>query len=439
MYNILHITTHLGGGVGKVLSNICKYYATNTKENIYKHKILLLEEPQKKSFFNICIENGIEVIVSDRLSIISNEIKKSDIVQLEWWHHPKFAGFLNNFPNIDTRLVIWSHISGCNYPNIPFEFIKIPDKFIFSSEYSYENPQWSETEKKYARNNTTVINSSGGFDDFNKIEKRKHEGFNIGYIGTLNYSKLNPQFANYYNSIDVDVSKFIMIGDSEYVSEIRKNISKLKVYKKIEFKNYTDNVAEEMSKFNIFSYLLNKNHFGTTENVLLEAMYMGLPVISLNQCVEKYLIKNMETGILVNNLEEYKNSVKYLFENPSERKRIGENAKRYVQNEFSVGNTVNKLNCVYDEVMKNSKRKYSFNDIFGKYPYEWFLSCLGDKKRLFHMDGNLNDYIKKDIEEEMYILKEKNKSSIRQFIKYYPNDIYLNYFNEFISNFIYHI
>ncbi|MGL5641787.1 MAG: glycosyltransferase, partial [Paraclostridium sp.] len=314
MKKVLHITTHMGGGVGKVLSGISSY--ANKYSEKYIHKIILLEKPQKMNFINICRESGVEVKICESFDEAYDEIRRSDITQIEWWNHPKMSEFMADFPKIKTRLIIWAHISGCSYPNIPPEFIKIPSKFLFTSEYSYENPTWSESEREYIKKNTRAINSSGGFE---KIEEKKlinHDGFNIGYIGTLNYSKLNEQFYKYYKSIDIEDVKFTIIGDIENSKNIISDLKNSNLYDKSIIKDYVDDVGEEMKNFDVFSYLLNKEHFGTTENILLEAMAMGLPVICINQCAEKFLINNMETGILINTVEEYKNAINYLYENP---------------------------------------------------------------------------------------------------------------------------
>lgn len=433
MINVVHISTHMGGGVGKVLSGISSY--TNNFEREYKHKIVLLEKPYKTNFIDICIGAGVEIIVCNKLEEIYEELEKADIVQIEWWNHPKMSEFMVNFPKIKTRLVIWSHISGCVYPNIPFEFIKVPSKFIFTSEYSYENPLWSEEEREYVRNNTTVINSSGGFEAFADKSLKKHSGFNIGYVGTLNYSKLNEDFSRYYKTVDIEDCNFIIVGDNENIEEILNDLNQSNIYDKTYIKEYVNDVSIEMQNFDVFSYLLNKQHFGTTENVLLEAMAMGLPVIVINQCAEKYLIKHMETGILINSIEEYKEAIEYIYNNPKEAYRIGQNARRFVQEKFSVKNTVASLHNLYSEVLNEDKQSYNFKDVFGSEPYEWFLSCLGkEKERFVQIIQNIekDDYCGK-IKVDLRILKEKNKASVHQFSRYYPHDKILKYCSETIE------
>ena len=85
MKKILHITAHMGGGVGRVLSRIATYSNNNS---CYRHKIILLERPEKINFIEECINNNVEVVVESDFNNIIDEALLVDIVQLEWWHHP---------------------------------------------------------------------------------------------------------------------------------------------------------------------------------------------------------------------------------------------------------------------------------------------------------------------------------------------------------------
>lgn len=433
MKNILHITTHMGGGVGKVLSGISTY--ANKYSDRYKHKIILLEKPQKMNFIDICCESGVEIKICDDFEQVYEEIEAADIVQIEWWNHPKMSEFMASFPEINTRVVIWAHISGCTYPNIPFEFIKIPSKFLFTSECSYENPMWNKLEREYVKKNTKVINSSGGFEKLKGKKLKRHEGFNIGYIGTLNYSKLNEKFYEYYQSIDIKDVKFTIVGDIENSNEIVKDLKKSNLYNKTIINGYVDDVGKEMETFDVFSYLLNKDHFGTTENILLEAMAMELPVVAINQCAEKFIIKHMETGILVETVEEYKQAINYLYNNPKEANAMGAKAKEFVLNKFSVENTVNNLHMIYSEILNEDKKIYNFREVLGEKPYEWFLKFLGEYEKIFDkMSKNIEKTQKNErLKINLRILKEKNKSSIYQFLKYYPEDEILKYWSDIIE------
>jgi glycosyltransferase involved in cell wall biosynthesis len=429
----------MGGGVGKILSGIAKHAAVNGDE--YQHKILMLEKPEKNQFVDICIKNDIDIHVSSDLLQIQRLIKDADMVQLEWWHHPKMCEFLFNFPSIPMKLIIWSHVSGCNYPVLPFAFIKIPHKFMFTSYYSLENPYWSNAQKQYVTKNCVVINSSGDFNNVENISIAQRDTFNIGYVGTLNYSKLHPDFVSYCASIDIPNSCFIIVGDNENQKIIEKEAENRGILDKFEFVGFTNDVNKELSRFDVFAYPLNPEHFGTTENALLEAMAAGIPVVALNQCAEKYLIQHMETGLLADNLDHCAELVKYLYNNPDERKRIGENAKEYIHSNYSLKNNIFKMKNIYEEVMSVNTKIFQFDDVFGNETYQWFLSCLGPDRQLF--EDSINPEFIKDKEKYLqvknkiqnckHILKERNKSSIKQFSRYFKYDKKLQYWADLIN------
>lgn len=437
---ILHITPHMGGGVGKVLSGI-SCYAKKSNSNI-KHKIIVLEEPEKMNFIDICKSNGVDISCSPSMESIEREMLNADIVQIEWWHHPLIAKFMNEFPKIDVRLIVWSHISGCTYPNLPFEFVKTPHKFMFTSKYSFENPEWTTDEKKYVKENCKVVNSSGGFNSkYKKEYSRKSDSFIIGYCGTLTYSKIHPNFIDFCSLVNISNEKYIFVGDNNNKEELQNKAKENDIGDKVEFTGYTNDIYKELSKFDIFAYPLNPYHFGTTENALLEAMAFGLPVVALNQCAEKYIIEHMKTGLLANNGDEYAACIRYLYNNPTEAKRIGENARKYVLKSYSIEKTYNDLLSVYNETLSFQKKVFDFKSIFGELPYKWFLSCLGEDRKTFEdsIDNKIvfDSYSKKILEDKIFncreILKEQSKSSINQFYRYFKDDKHIAYWNSIVN------
>ncbi|MGB7510552.1 MAG: hypothetical protein WBP54_04590, partial [Pelodictyon phaeoclathratiforme] len=82
--------------MGKALSSIVTH---EQKLNPWhKHKILLLDDPEKDQFLSICRSGGVEVVLKSRQIDVDRELANADIVVLHWWHHPIMALFLANFP-----------------------------------------------------------------------------------------------------------------------------------------------------------------------------------------------------------------------------------------------------------------------------------------------------------------------------------------------------
>jgi glycosyltransferase involved in cell wall biosynthesis len=254
---------------------------------------------------------------------------------------------------------------------------------------------------------SSVINSSGGFANTRDIQLKKHDGFNIGYVGTLGYVKLNPQFMDYCESVSTipDV-KFVMIGRIPEPNLVLRDAKERGIDDLFEFKGWVQDLPAELANLDVLGYLLNPYHFGTTENALLEAMSMGIPAVVLNQCAEKYLVDQNQTGYKVKNKMEYETIIKYLYENPSTRYRIGQNGRNHVLQTLELSNTVHRLNHAYDIVRRQEKRRLGFDKVFGKTPHDWYQAGLPP--------GGLEEISK--------YLVDSTKGSAKQWLKYYPND-----------------
>jgi glycosyltransferase involved in cell wall biosynthesis len=434
MPKVLHIMPHMGPGVGKALSALA--IAAAQSQSAFRHAILLLEKPITFDYIELCQANGIEIRWNLERAATMDLIARTDIVQLEWWHHPLVLGFLEELSTIPIRLTVWSHISGCNYPLIPAAFVTFTDHFFFTTAYSYENPFWLPKEKSAIQEATTVACGSGGFGNVSDVVPKPHKGFTIGYVGTLDFRKLHPEFIDFCARVDVPDTRFILVGMPENRADLTKQAMKKKLAAEMEFTGYTKDVKAQFERFDIFSYLLNPDHYGTTDNVLLEAMGAGMAIIVLNQCGEKHVIKHMQTGIVVNSMEEYGQAVRYLYDRPQKRKALGRNARRSALREFSPQVTMRKLHTQYDKILSKPKRRFRFREVFGKTPYQWFLSGLGKERVLFDsfLDRQAVDKasMAAQINRSRDILRGPTKSSIPHFHSYFPFDAHLRLWNNVI-------
>lgn len=414
MKNVLHITPYFFGGPAKALSAfVIEAKKTGSR---YHHTIVTLEETNNMRFINALEREGVPIFLYKDVENIDLFISTFDIVQIEWWNHPKIFSFFQKLKEISARVIFWSHTSGCFYPYMSIQLISTIDFMVFTSAYSWENPTWNNEDKKMIRGKTEVIYGTGGVDNINLI-KREDDKFRIGYTGTIDFVKLNRKFIKFCSMVDIEKSCFILVGSDENKETLLEEASKYGIESKFFFTGFVEDIYQELIKFDIYSYLLEPTHYGTTDNALLEAMASGLPIITLNQCGEKYVIEDGKSGILVNSEIEYKNAVRYLYQHPAERVRLGMNARKRVFREFSVQSTVEKFNDVYNRVMKVNKEKHNIFKIVGEDPYSWFLYGLGNNKKL--LDGKDKVTLRKygDI-----LFFSKKKSSLIHFLETYPYD-----------------
>lgn len=130
--------------------------------------------------------------------------------------------------------------------------------------------------------------------------------------------------------IDTNV-RLIIVGEGPE----KKYLKQLSIDLKID--DYVSFVGSQLQA-NIFNYMnmadvfVSMNALSSLSNPVFEAMVCGLPVIALNRGTTSELIKNGENGILIDDeqLGELPRIINNLLENNEERKRIAENGRKTI-------------------------------------------------------------------------------------------------------------
>ena len=93
---------------------------------------------------------------------------------------------------------------------------------------------------------------------------------------------------------------------------------------------------------------------GTLGNTkLFEYMMVGLPFICTDFILWKEIVDRWQCGICVDpeNVEEVASALRYLLDHPEEARRMGENGRRAVKEEFNWGVEEKKLFALYEEIL----------------------------------------------------------------------------------------
>jgi hypothetical protein len=418
MIKILHITAHLGGGVGKALSGLV-LQSTSSKSDI-NHTIVTLEEQEKPQFIELIRSCGGEVIACPTTKCLNELIEASDIVQLEWWNHPTTIKILCSQSLPHMRLIVWSHVSGLYYPIIPSGLILSAQQFLFTSPCSFAAKEVLNLPGEVT-DRIGVVSSSGGFDGLPELRDNSSVSLAAGYIGSLNFAKLHPRYVDFILAVNIPGFKVRLIGDVTNKDILEQQCVQSDRPGMLEFRGYTTNVASELVSINVLAYLLNPEHYGTTENALLEAMAMGIVPIVLDNPAERQIVDDHKTGLIVHSPDEFAEAIQWLFNNPDERQRLGSQASKSVRERFSAEKMEASLNVHYRKILYMEKREFDFSDIFGADPADWFLSCQCDKT-LFTEDGSIKNANGASLS---YGLFEKSKGTAFHFSRHFPDNVKL--------------
>lgn len=397
---ILHITPHLGGGVGSVLLN---YLAAVRNHPDFIHQVYSLEYANDRAI-QASVNTGF--LLRDKMSgnhaSLLDAVSRADIVLIHWWNHPLLYDLLVREKLPESRVIFWSHISGFHPPYVfPPAALQYPDLFIFTSPLSMnieEVQSLLATQKQKLR----VIWSTGGISEAARVKPVKHSGFNIGYIGTVDYGKLHPHFLNMCSKVKIPDVRFIVCGgpSEKIIQEESKRYGK---EHQVIFTGPINNVEHYLSQFDVFGYPLSPFHYGTCEQVLGESMAAGVPPVVLNNPTESLIVEHSVTGLIASDEDSYVSALEELYFNPSLRKTLSENAGKAAAERYSLERMIACWQKAYSDVLSCPKTPKKWMGRFhGKSvdAAHLFIESLG------HNAGSFINYLEAQSSEE-----QKNAAS----------------------------
>ena len=148
-----------------------------------------------------------------------------------------------------------------------------------------------------------------------------------------------------------------MAGTGEYCARMEYMIDELGVRHQCTFLGNSNDVERIYPVCDITA--LSSLYEGTP-NVLLESMACGIPVVATNVCDNSYVVKEGETGFLVDvgDVEGMASRIKMLLGNSALRQEMGQKANGWVKKEFSIAQLVKKTENVYLEALNGKHSKH---------------------------------------------------------------------------------
>ena len=438
---ILHLMPHLGGGVGTVVRG---YLGQSSMFDVYQHIVLSLDSinADSKLFLNDHSIEWVENASSD-FDLVDAHVANCDLVIIHWWNHPllQFLLYTHSLPN--SRVVIWAHISGSNPPNNFNSFIlDYPDRFIFTTPLSFYCPEIQNlTYDEKAK--ISCIWSTAGVDRLEnywnnsvglfKEPLKKHS--TVGYVGNLDYTKLNSEFLNACTKINPVDTQFVVIGPITKTFE--SDLKKVHKYSNVKATGY---ISEEdkftlMTNFDVFGYPLARHHYGTCDQTIQESMALGIPVVALNNPMESLMVRHGETGIIAANINEYIRAIELILADKKLRDKLSKNCRVFAKNEYSLEKLCLSWDVIFKGVMKNQKSKKTCSEKFlnrNLLPSDVFIGSLGNYAGLFIAHKNAaTDQEIKIIESQIKCLQgldnwsSPTKSTASHYRAFFPQDKWL--------------
>ncbi len=247
-------------------------------------------------------------------------IGEADITLVHLWNSPELQEVLeSDLP--PCRLVVWSHVAGNTATQfVPPEIFQRVGETVATSQRAARSVRRANPELE-----PVVIPPVGGWERIEGVTRSSRAGFNVGYIGSVAFTRLRQDFVRLSLAAGLNDVRFILCGDGSAGPVLRRQVKELGAEDRFDFRGQIGEIRPALCDFDVFGYPLRAETSASSDLSLKETMYAGVPPIVLagTQCEE--LVTAGETGVVAADPADYARALERLHDDPSERERLARN------------------------------------------------------------------------------------------------------------------
>lgn len=319
-----------------------------------QHTLAVLEPPLSASLVLKARKVGVSILPARGLDALSAAIEAADVVAIQFWNHPQLYALLREeLPPM--RAVVSVVVSGLNPPQIlPAELGLFADSMRITASSKDSAAVRSARE---AGRRVIVSPSLADMSRLAGFSPRPHPGIRVGYLGLVEPTKMHPRFAALCASVKAKDVSFHVFGDGSWSEALGLQFGELGAGDRITFHGHAEDLCEAFSEVDIFGYPLAPDTYASSDKVLQEAMWAGIPPVVLAGTGVSELISHERTGLVCMSEDEYPAAIDRLANDHELRLRLGNAARAYARAHFDPARNAAELWCHFKETARLPKRR----------------------------------------------------------------------------------
>lgn len=147
-----------------------------------------------------------------------------------------------------------------------------------------------------------------------------------------------------------DGLKFLFVGEGEERSKLKARVDDMRLSDRVLFSGYREDIAEVMGVFDIFTFTSLREGL---PQVLIQAVAVGLPIVTFNVEGACEVVKDGENGYIVplRDVEALEEKLEKLIRKPDLRKKIGGKGSEILGDEWGIDKMKEDTINLYDEIL----------------------------------------------------------------------------------------
>jgi glycosyltransferase involved in cell wall biosynthesis len=293
-------------------------------------------------------EAGLRVLDAPPRARALAALAEADVLHVHFWNSPELYDLLRSgLP--PARVAVWSHVVGDSPPQVVTpELVAFADTFVAATAQTSRLPVLDAPPQ--------VIVEAFDPRRVARVEPRPHDGFAVGYIGTVDPVKMHPRFAELVGAVEVPGARFVVCGSGGGFHALAEKGRRLGISERLDLRGYVEDVGGVLAELDVFGYPLAPGNYSASDLSLLEAMAAGVPPVVLPHGGTHALVRDGETGLVARDEAEWPRHVERLAADPALRARLGANARAEASRRTPT-DAARAWGGVYAELLERPKRE----------------------------------------------------------------------------------
>lgn len=329
---ILHLIPRwIGGGPER---SILTTAARSAELGVRHHRTLVvLDTPVAPRLLVAARKLDIRVVIQPDLETLCQLASNADVLEVNYWNHPRLTALLGEIELPPARVVIRSHILGTAAPQVlTTELGRFADLLILTTELAR-----SSAGAIAAIDAGKPVEVIFGIADMSRLDgfaRKPHNGCVFGYLGTVNDAKMHPRFAEMAAAARHPDARFVVYGGGGGEDALRRRLAALGLGDRAAVMGHVEDIRSAFQGMDVFGYPLTEHTYATSEKALQEAMWVGIPPLVFGHGGVRPLVEHEQTGLIVSTEAEYVSAIDRLAEDADLRERLGKNARSFARDRF---------------------------------------------------------------------------------------------------------
>ena len=324
---ILHVIPRwIGGGPERSILALARETARLGVD--HRETVAVLDPPATPAMVLQARRLGVALAIGPDPDALTRLVADADVVLVHYWNHPALTATLRTVELPPTRVVVWCHVLGTRAPQVlTTDIARFADSLIVTSELSTTAEGY-----RTAIGEGVPVEVVPAVSDPSRVDgfhPRPHDGCVVGYLGVVSDAKMHPRFAELCAAVTDPNVRFEVFGGGGGEEALVRRLVAVGIADRVEVLGATEDIRSAFEGMDVFGYPLAADSYATSEKVLQEAMWVGIPPVVFAHGGPGVIVKDGESGLVVSDERGYARAVERLAADPQLRARLGEGARRH--------------------------------------------------------------------------------------------------------------